>query len=564
MKTEILRHSLSHILAAAVQELYPDTLFGMGPAIENGFYYDFEFTGSISKEDLPKIEKKMKEIIKNNLAFKKEILTKQEARDIFKNQPYKMELIKDLEEKITIYSLGEFQDLCKGPHLKSTREIPLDSWKLTRTSGAYWKGSEKNPMLTRIYGIGFLTKKELDQCLVKEAEAEKRDHRKLGERLDFYSFHEEAPGSVFWHPKGMVVWNELEKFGKSLRKKYQSLEIQTPQLAKKILWEKSGHWDHYKESMFAFEVEKESYCLKPMDCPFNIKIYQTRIRSYKDLPIRYTEIGRVMRNEKSGEIYGLFRVRSITQDDAHIFAAREQVEKEISSLLKMVKEYYKAFGIKPEFFLATRPDDFMGEIKDWNRAETNLKNALKKEKIEYGLKERDGAFYGPKIDINIKDALDRSWQLATIQLDFQLPRRFKVEYTDQDGSKKNPVLIHAAIFGSFERFIGILMEHYAGALPFWLSPEQIWVMPISDQQRKYAQEVNEELLKTGLRSALKDENETISKKIREGELQKIPYLLIVGEKEKKAKTVSVRERGKGDLGAIKLSSFIKKVEQLKK
>jgi threonyl-tRNA synthetase len=564
MKTEILRHSLSHVLAAAVQELYPDTLFGMGPAIENGFYYDFEFTGSISKEDLPKIEKKMREIINNNLNFKKEILTKQEAKDLFKNQPYKMELIKDLEDEITIYSLGDFKDLCKGPHLKSAKEIPLDSWKITRTSGAYWKGSEKNPMLTRIYGIGFLTKKELDQYLIQEAEAEKRDHRKLGERLDFYSFHEEAPGSVFWHPKGMIIWNELEKFGKSLRKKYQSQEIQTPQLAKKILWEKSGHWDHYKESMFSFEVEKESYCLKPMDCPFNIKIYQTRIRSYKDLPIRYTEIGRVMRNEKSGEIYGLFRVRSITQDDAHIFATREQVEKEISTLLKMVKEYYKAFGIKPEFFLATRPDDFMGQIPDWNKAETNLKNALKKEKISYGLKEKDGAFYGPKIDINIKDALGRSWQLATIQLDFQLPQRFKVEYTDQDGKKKNPVIIHAAIFGSFERFIGILMEHYAGALPFWLSPEQIWVMPISDQQKKYAQEVNEELLEAGLRSVLKDENETISKKIREGELHKIPYLLIVGDKEKKAKTLGVRERGKGDLGAMKLSSFIKKVEQLKK
>lgn len=562
MKIDAIRHSLSHLMASAVSGIYPDARFGIGPTIENGFYYDFDLTGSLTPEDLPKIEKKMREFIRQDLAFEKELVSKEEAREIFINQPFKLELIEDLkEEKVSIYRTGSFIDLCKGPHVKSAKEIPSDAFKLKRISGAYWKGSEKNQMLTRIYGIAFENKEELEEHLKKEIEAERRDHRKLGEKLDLFSLHPEAPGSVFWHPKGMIIWNELERFGKSLRKKYRSQEIQTPQLAKKILWEKSGHWDHYKDSMFSFDVEKETYCLKPMDCPFNIKIYQTKVRSYKELPIRYTEIGRVMRNEKSGEIYGLFRVRGITQDDAHIFATKDQVEKEISLLLKMVKEYYKAFGIKPEFFLSTRPDDFIGEIPDWNKAEENLKNALKKEKISFGTKEKDGAFYGPKIDINIKDALGRSWQLATIQLDFQLPQRFDVEYVDKDGAKKNPVMIHAAIFGSFERFIGILIEHYAGALPFWISPEQVWVVPITDKQKKYAKQVKESLAEAGFRTELKDENDTISKKIREGEMKKIPYLLIIGEKEMKKNTVSVRERGKGDAGEMKLKKFIEKLEK---
>jgi len=563
---ETLRHSLSHILAWAVQELYPGTKFGIGPAIENGFYYDFGFRESLTSDQLPKIEKRMKELLKNNIKFEKKITLKEEAKKLFSDQPYKLELIEELPGKTaTIYQSGDFIDLCKGPHVKSTKEIDSLGFKLTKIAGAYWRGLEKNPMLTRIYGIAFENKKDLDDYLKKEAEAEMRDHRKIGERLDWFSFHPEAPGSVFWHPKGMIIWNELENFGKSLRKKYQSQEIQTPQLAKKVLWEKSGHWDHYKDSMFSFEVEDETYCLKPMDCPFNIKIYQTKIRSYKELPIRYTEIGRVMRNEKSGEIYGLFRVRSMTQDDAHIFAAKEQVEKEISILLKMVKEYYKAFGIKPEFFLSTRPDDFIGEISTWNKAEINLKNALIKEKIKYGIKEKDGAFYGPKIDINIKDALGRSWQLATIQLDFQLPQRFNIEYIDKYGKKKSPVIIHAAIFGTFERFIGILIEHYAGALPFWLSPVQVWVIPIGSRHEKYAKKVCKELEEKGLRVELKDENDTVSKKIREGEIQKIPCLLVVGDKEMKNKSVRVRERGKGDIGEMKIKRFVEKTsKELKK
>ena len=559
LKIETIRHSLSHILAYAVLELFPGTKIGTGPAIENGFYYDFQFSGQLSDKDLPKIENKIKNILKTNLVFKKDLLEKEAANKLFQEQSYKLELIKELpEEKVTIYKSGKFIDLCKGPHINNTSEISPDSFKLTKVAGAYWRGSEKNKMLTRIYGVAFENKKKLEDYLKMMEEAEKRDHKKLGERLDLFSFHPESPGSAFWHPKGMIIWNELEKLGKGLRKKYGSEEIQTPQLAKKILWEKSGHWDHYQDSMFYFDVEKETYCLKPMDCPFNIKIYQTKIRSYKDLPIRYTETGRVMRNEKSGELYGLFRVRAITQDDAHIFVMEEQIEKEISSLLKMVKEYYKVFKIKPEFFLSTRPDDFMGEISTWNKAENNLKNALKKEKIEYGTKEKDGAFYGPKIDINIKDAIGRSWQLATIQLDFQLPQRFNVEYIDKDGSRKHPVMIHAAIFGSYERFIGIFLEHTEGNLPLWLSPVQVEIINISDSHKKYAKLVYEEFIAAGIRAEFKDDNLTLGKKIREAEMQKIPYLLIIGDKEMKTKSVAVRTRGK-DLGRIKLKKFLKDV-----
>ncbi|MDP2820919.1 MAG: threonine--tRNA ligase [bacterium] len=584
---EKVRHSLAHILAMAVQELHPKAKLGMGPAIENGFYYDFALPakasgeggiGTFVQDDLPKIEAKMREIIEQDIVFKKSLVSKEEAEKLFKNQPYKKELIKELKEKkATIYKSGDFVDLCKGPHIKTTlqlysgqalqlysgqaKETPIDGFKLTKIAGAYWRGDEKNKMLSRIYGVAFENKKDLGDYLKRQIEAEKRDHRALGEKLDLFSFHSEAPGSVFWHPKGMIIWNELEKFGKSLRKKYESQEIQTPQLAKKILWEKSGHWDHYKDSMFYFDVEKETYCLKPMDCPFNIKIYQTKIRSYKELPIRYTEIGRVLRNEKSGELFGLFRVRSVTQDDAHIFVAEEQIEKEISLLLGMVKEYYKAFGIKPEFFLSTRPEDFIGEIPTWNKAEANLKSALKKEKIVYGIKEKDGAFYGPKIDINIKDALGRSWQLATILLDFQLAKRSNAEYIDKSGKKKNPVMIHAAIFGSFERFIGILLEHYAGALPFWLSPVQVIILPISDKHIDYSEKIKEKLSNKDFRVELKGENETLSKKILEAETQKIPYIVVVGDREIKENKVSLRERGKGNIGSVFLDKLIEILEE---
>ncbi|HCP08726.1 MAG TPA: threonine--tRNA ligase, partial [Candidatus Moranbacteria bacterium] len=421
---------------------------------------------------------------------------------------------------------------------------------------------EKNKQLQRIYGLAFESKEKLVEYLHMMEEAEKRDHKKLGRELDLFSFHPEAPGSAFWHPKGMIIWNELEKFGKSIRKKYGNLEIQTPQLAKSILWKTSGHWDHYKDDMFYFDVEKETYCLKPMDCPFNIKIYQTRQRSYKELPIRYTEIGRVMRNEKSGQLNGLLRVRTITQDDAHIFAMESQVEEEIVSLLKMVKEYYQVFGIEPEFYLSTRPDNFLGEIPTWDKAETDLKNALSKEKIKYELKEKDGAFYGPKIDIDMKDALERRWQLATIQLDFQLPQRFELEYVTSDGSRQVPVIIHAAIFGSLERFMGILIEHTGGNLPIWLSPIQAVVIPVSEENfGAYAKTVETRLIASGIRTEIDNSKESLGKKIRDAEKQKIPYMLVVGQKEMESDSVAIRRRGDKKQDVMKVDEFVEKIKE---
>lgn len=561
---EIKRHSLAHILAAAVLEMFPEAKFGIGPNIENGFYYDFDLPRTLIPEDLPLLEEKMRQIIADNVPFEKETIGRDIALGLFQKagQNYKVEILNQEanEEEVNVYRTGNFVDLCRGPHVAFAGEIKPDTFKLTKSSGAYWRGDEKNKMLQRIYGIAFSSKEELEAYEKQVEEAEKRDHKKLGRELDLFSFHPEAPGSAFWHPNGMIVWNELEKFGKSIRKKYGSVEIQTPQLAKKILWETSGHWDHYQEDMFSFKVEEETYCLKPMDCPFNIKIYQTRQRSYKELPIRYTEIGRVMRNEKSGQLNGLFRVRAITQDDSHIFLMDSQIEEEISTLLKMVKEYFNVFGIKPEFFLSTRPEDSMGEIATWDKAEDNLRTALKKENIEYGLKDKDGAFYGPKIDINIKDAIGRSWQLATIQLDFQLPGRFGVEYIDADGSKKTPVMIHAAIFGSLERFIGILLEHTGGNLPLWLSPVQVKLLPVSaEKHMDYTQKIADMLIEKGIRAEIDDSSESIGKKIRFAEGEKVPYMLVLGDKEIEAGAVAVRQKGSRDIVAVPAEEFIEKI-----
>jgi len=564
-KVELIRHSAAHILAAAVLEMFPEAKFGTGPAIENGFYYDFDLPRTLILEDLEILEGKMKTIIKANHPFEKAEISAADAKADFEKlgQDYKLELIADLEktgEKISIYKSGHFVDLCSGPHLDSTGEIKTDAFKLTKISGAYWRADEKNKQLQRIYGVAFASKDELKEYLHMIEEAEKRDHKKIGREMDLFSFHSEAPGSAFWHPKGMVIWNELEKFGKSIRKKYGNLEIQTPQLAKSILWKTSGHWDHYKDDMFYFDVEKETYCLKPMDCPFNIKIYQAKQRSYKELPIRYTEIGRVMRNEKSGQLNGLLRVRSITQDDAHIFAMESQVEEEIVTLLKMVKEYYKVFEIEPEFYLSTRPENFMGEIPTWDKAEDDLKQALAKEDIKYELKEGDGAFYGPKIDIDMKDALGRKWQLATIQLDFQLPQRFELEYVSADGSKQIPVMIHAAIFGSLERFIGIFIEHTGGNLPIWLSPVQTMVIPVSEEKfGAYAKEVETQLLAAGVRTEVDASAEGLGKRIRNAEKQKIPYMLVIGEKEMESQTVAVRPRSTKDQVVTSIDEFVEKI-----
>lgn len=568
-KIDILRHSLAHVLAAAVLEMFPEAKFGTGPSIENGFYYDFDLPRTLIPEDLEILEDKMRNIIKANYKFQKANISFAEALKDFKKarQSYKVELIKDLQKEnkkaktVSVYKTGPFIDLCSGPHIDSTGEINAKAFKLTKISGAYWKGDEKNKMLQRIYGVAFATEKELRKYLAMMEEAEKQDHKRIGRELDLYSFHPESPGSAFWHPKGMTVWNEMEKFGKSLRAKYGFREIQTPILAKNTLWKTSGHWDHYKDTMFHFDIEKETFCLKPMDCPFNILIYREQTQSYRDLPIRFTEIGRIMRNEKSGELNGLFRVRYLTQDDSHIFCLPDQVEQEIRSLLKMVREYYPSFGIEPKFFLSTRPDDFMGKKSEWDMAEKNLASALEKEKIKFEVKEKDGAFYGPKIDIDIKDALGRKWQLATIQLDFQMPQRFGLEYIDKAGKKKIPVMIHAAIFGSFERFIGILTEHFAGAFPLWLSPVQVEVIPVSEKFEKYAKEIQKKLGKENIRIQMNDANESLGKRIRNTQNQKVNYMLIVGEKEMKAKSVAVRDRGKGDLGAMKLEKFLEKVQK---
>ncbi len=568
-KIEILRHSFSHVLAAAVYEMFPDARFGIGPSVENGFYYDFDLPRTFIPEDLEILEEKMREIIKANYKFERADISASEALKDFKKakQPYKIELIKEIQKEnrkaktVSVYRTGKFVDLCSGPHLESTGEINPASFKLTKISGAYWKGDEKNKMLQRIYGVAFENTKELRQYLAMIEEAEKRDHKKIGRELDLFSFHAESPGSVFWHPKGMTIWNELETFGKSLRKKYGFQEIQTPIIAKNILWKQSGHWEHYKDSMYSIKSDNETYCLKPMDCPFNILIYKEQTRSYRDLPIRFAEIGRIMRNEKSGELNGLLRVRYLTQDDSHIFCAPDQVENEIAGLIRMVKEYYPAFGIEPGFCLSTRPDDFMGKKSEWDQAEKNLANALKKEKIKYKVKEKDGAFYGPKIDIDASDALGRNWQLATIQLDFQMPQRFSLDYIDAKGKKAVPAMIHAAVFGSFERFIGILIEHYAGAFPLWLSPIQVEVIPVSEKIQKYGEQINTLMLNGGIRSQILESSESLGKRIRAAQNEKINYMLIAGEKEMKAKTVAVRDREKGDLGPMKVEKFLEKIRK---
>jgi len=569
-KIETIRHSLAHILAYAVQELYPGTKFGIGPAIENGFYYDFEFKNPISNEDLPKIEKKIKEIIKKNITFKKENVTKSDLVTLLKEQPYKLELINELlGKRLTIYKSGDFIDLCKGPHSKSTKEIPIEAFKLTKIAGAYWRGSERNPMLTRIYGVAFKTKKELAEFLKKETEAEKRDHRILGQKLDLFHIDENVgPGLILWHPKGAILKRIVENYAleEYLKDGYQL--VSTPHLAKLNIWKISGHTEFYKENMFPpfhmselGEEEKDNYQIKPMNCPFHIAIYKTKIRSYKNLPLRYTEMGTVYRYEKSGVLHGLVRVRGMTQDDAHIFCSPEQLPQELFSVLKLTFKILKTFGFKKfKIYLSTQPQKFVGTEKMWRKAENSLKYALKKLKLKYAVDKGGGAFYGPKIDIKIEDALHREWQCTTIQVDFNLPERFDVNYVNKKGKKQRPIMIHRALLGSLERFIGILLEYYGGVLPLWLSPEQIWIIPVGSRHEKYANFVNKQLTTNNLRTTIKSENETVSKKIREGEIQKIPYMLVVGDKEMKTKSARVRERRKGDIGIIKLNKFFEKIK----
>ena len=579
-KIETIRHSLSHILAYAVWDLYPEVKFGIGPAIENGFYYDFDFgLKNINLDDLPKIENKMKELIKKDIKFQKKIISKKEAKKIFKEQPYKLELIEELpEENVSIYQSGDFIDLCKGPHIKSTKEINLQSFKLTKIAGAYWKGDEKKSMLTRIYGLAFESKEELEKYLKTQEESEKRDHRILGQKLELFLINEDiGQGLPLWLPKGAIVRKIIENYlyQELINSGYQW--VYTPHIGSRKLWEISGHWHFYNESMYpSLEVgqslkesqdgktpsQKEEYLLKPMNCPFHLYIYNSKIRSYKELPIKIAELGTVYRYERSGTLHGLTRVRGFTQDDAHLICTPEQMVNEVEKLLKQALKMLKDFGFKEyQIYLSTRPEKYAGNLKMWQKATNALKYVLKKEKLSYEIDPGGGVFYGPKIDIKIKDSLGREWQCTTIQFDFNLPEKFKIFYIDQKGKKKQPYMIHRALLGSMERFFGVLIEHYAGAFPLWLAPEQIWIIPIGSRHKKYAKEIMEELTNYGLRIKIKDENETVSKKVRDGEIQKIPYLLVVGDKEIESKLIRVRQKGKGDIGTMKINKFIEMVKK---
>ncbi|MFH1671508.1 MAG: threonine--tRNA ligase [Candidatus Portnoybacteria bacterium] len=562
MSLETLRHSTSHILAVAILDLFPKAKVGIGPSIEDGFYYDFDNL-KISDKDLPRIEKKMKELVKKDLKFERKEVSKVEAKKIFKNQPYKLDLIKDLK-KITIYKTGNFTDLCQGPHVKSTKEINPEAFKLTKIAGAYWKGDEKNKMLTRIYGVAFETEKELKDYLRQQEEAEKRDHRKLGKELDLFHLDDTAPGMPYWLPKGLKIMNELLEFWRKEHEKRGYQEISAPLVNDKKLWEISGHWDHYHEDMFIIPIDEEmTYAIKPMNCPNAMVVYKLKKRSYRDLPLRFSDADILHRNEKSGTLHGLLRVRMFRQDDSHNFITEDQIEEEYRNILDITELFYSVFGLKYHLRLGTRPPKFMGDVKTWNRAEDILKKVLNKKvgKGNYDILEGDGAFYGPKIDIIMEDAIKRSWQMGTIQLDFQIPKRFDLKYIDKDGKEKTPVVIHRVIYGSMERFIGILIEHFAGAFPVWLAPVQAQIIPISQKFNKYAKKVEEELKKEKIRTELNDSDETLGKKIRNGELQKIPYLLVVGEKEEKANSVAVRDRKKGDLGPVKVKQFIKQIKE---
>jgi len=561
---ENIRHSLAHLLAAAVLKKFPGAKLGIGPTIENGFYYDFLLPRSLSPEDLKEFEKTMRELIRKRLPFKGGPVTDAEARKLFADQPFKLDLIREFSEggqKLTIYKTGDiFTDLCRGGHVKSTSEINPDAFRLTDIAAAYWHGDENKPQLQRIYGVAFKNKKELEAYLKMEEEAKKRDHRKIGAEMDLFSFHGVAPGAVFWHGKGMIIFRELEKLIREELDNAGYEEISTPIMVKKEIFEKSGHWKYYRENMFYWTDGNDTLVLKPMNCPESTYIYNSKIRSYKDLPLRLAEIGRLHRNERSGTLGGLLRVRAITMDDAHIYLRPDQIKKEISALLKLVKKIYGMFGFKLSFRLATMPDSALGNRALWNKAETALKSALKDNKTKFEIKPKDGAFYGPKIDVHVKDAIGRDWQLATIQLDLaMLPEKFNLVYTDEKGRKQKPVVIHRAIFGSFERFLGVLIEHTAGNLPTWLAPVQARIAPVSEKSAAYAKKLLKLFKEKGIRADLASESETLGKNIRAAEMEKIPYIVVVGEKEMKDKNLSVRERHKKENVKMTIEEFLKKI-----
>ena len=552
------RHTTSHIMAQAIKRLYPNVKLAIGPSIDDGFYYDIDSDEPLAAEDLPKIEAEMKKIVKENLAITRFTKPRAEAIEFFKekNEPYKVELIEDLPEdsEISFYQQGEFVDLCAGPHLMTTK--PVKAFKLTSLAGAYWRGSEKNKMLTRIYGTSYTKKADLEEYITRMEEAKKRDHRRLGKELGLFMMKEEGPGFPFFLPKGMVLKNTLLDYWREIHNKAGYVEISTPIMLSRHLWETSGHWDHYKENMYTTVIDDTDFAIKPMNCPGGILVYKSEPRSYRDLPLRMGELGLVHRHEKSGQLHGLMRVRCFTQDDAHIFMTPEQIRDEIKGVAKLIDNVYQLFGFKYHVELSTRPEDSMGSDEDWEMATEGLRGALDDLGLDYVVNEGDGAFYGPKIDFHLEDSIGRTWQCGTIQLDFQLPLRFDCEYIGADGEKHRPIMIHRVAFGSIERFIGILIEHFAGAFPTWLAPVQVKVLPISEKYMDYANKVMDQLKDAGIRTEIDDRAEKIGYKIREARLQKIPYMLVVGAKEEEEGKVSVRSRFLGDEGSKDLDEFI--------
>ena len=560
---KILWHSASHLMAYAIETLYPNTKFAIGPAIDSGFYYDMDLDHRFVEEDFQAIEKKMIELAREDLKIVRVDITRDAAIKYFKEkgQDYKVELIEDLaeDEPITLYQMGEFTDLCRGPHLESTKKIK--AVKLLSIAGAYWRGDSNNKMLQRIYGIAFDKKKKLDEYIEKREEAEKRDHRKLGRELDLFSMHEEGQGFPFFHPNGMIIRNNLLSWWKNVLQERGYGEILTPVILNEDLWHRSGHWDHYKENMYFTEIDEEGYAVKPMNCPGSTLIYSTTPHSYRDLPLRYAEFGLVHRHELSGALHGLFRVRSFTQDDAHIYCLPNQIKSEVFEIIDLANLLYDTFGFKYSVELSTRPDDYMGDLESWNEAEKALKEALEEKGMPYTINEGDGAFYGPKIDYHLEDAIGRTWQCGTIQLDFQLPQNFELTYVAEDGSKKRPVMLHRALFGSVERFMGILIEHFAGKFPLWLSPVQVEIIPVSEKFKPYAGEVFDQLKKAGIRVKIDERAEKVGYKIREAQLKKVNYMLVIGEKETASHKLSVRKRSGEEVKDVELSKFIEDLKE---
>ena len=554
-----LRHTASHVMAQAVKRLYPNTKLAIGPSIADGFYYDMEFETPLTSDDFEKIEAEMKKIVKEDLKIERFTLPREKAIEFMKEkeEPYKVELIEDLPEgeEISFYQQGEFVDLCAGPHLMSTKEVGK-AFKIMSLAGAYWRGDEHNQMLTRLYATAFAKKDELEAYITMMEEAKKRDHRKLGKELGLFMMHEAGPGFPFFLPKGMVLKNTLLDYWREIHRKAGYVEISSPVILNRSLWETSGHWDHYKNNMYTTVIDGEDYAIKPMNCPGGVLVYASEPRSYRDLPLRMGELGLVHRHEKSGQLHGLMRVRCFTQDDAHIFMTPEQIKDEIKGVAGLINEVYSLFGFQYHVELSTRPEDSMGSDEDWEMATDALRSALDELQLPYVVNEGDGAFYGPKIDFHLVDCIGRTWQCGTIQLDFQLPQRFELEYVGADGEKHRPIMIHRVVFGSIERFIGILIEHFAGAFPTWLAPVQVKVLPISDKYMDYAQNVLNKLTEAGIRAEVDTRAEKIGYKIREAQTAKIPYMLVVGQKEEEENTVSVRSRAAGDEGARSLDTFI--------